>query len=259
MHISDVVNLNSYPLDQAGFRAQAQSTLDADGVLVMTDFLQPASVAAIKAEGARHKHRAFYCVQEHNVYLTPPDDAYAMDHARNRLVTSSKGCITHDQVPADSHLRVLYDSELFRDFLCAVLGEAALYEYADPLSSINLNYAEPGQELGWHFDNSSFSITLMIEQPAQGGAFEYVTAMRDADGGEMNFDGVDEVLNGEIEPQRLTMPPGALVLFRGRNAIHRVAPVEGGVTRMLVVLAYNSAPGIALSESAREAFFGRLS
>ncbi len=258
MHISDVVDLSRYPLDHAEFRSQAQRTLDQDGVLVMSDFLQPAAVAAIKAEGDQHKRRAYYCVQEHNVYLTPPDDAYDIDHARNRLVTSSKGCITHDQVPADSHLRVLYDSGLFREFLCAVLGEAALYEYADPLSSINLNYAEPGQELGWHFDNSSFSITLMIEQPAQGGAFEYVSAMRDADGGEMNFDGVDKVLNGQIEPLQLTMPPGALVLFRGRNAIHRVAPVEGEVTRMLVVLAYNSAPGIALSESARQTFFGRL-
>jgi predicted 2-oxoglutarate/Fe(II)-dependent dioxygenase YbiX len=54
------------------------------------------------------------------------------------------------------------------------------------------------------------------------------------------------------------MPPGALVLFRGRNALHRVTPVKGRITRMLVVLAYNSAPGVALSESARMTFFGRL-
>ncbi len=54
------------------------------------------------------------------------------------------------------------------------------------------------------------------------------------------------------------MDAGALVLFRGRNAIHRVTPNESDRTRMLVVLAYNSQPNIALSESARMTFYGRL-
>jgi predicted 2-oxoglutarate/Fe(II)-dependent dioxygenase YbiX len=54
------------------------------------------------------------------------------------------------------------------------------------------------------------------------------------------------------------MEAGTLVLFRGRDAIHRVTPVQGNTTRMLAVLAYNSEPGIALSESARMTFFGRL-
>ena len=48
------------------------------------------------------------------------------------------------------------------------------------------------------------------------------------------------------------------VMFRGRDAIHRVAPVEGTATRMLAVLAYNAEPGVSLSESARMTFFGRL-
>ena len=139
-----------------------------------------------------------------------------------------------------------------------MLGESSLYAYADPLSSINLHYARPGQELGWHFDNSSFAITLMIAAPEAGGAFEYVNSVRDADAGEMNFEMAARVLDGVIEPQRLDMAAGTLVLFRGRNAMHRVAPVEGRRTRMLVVLAYNAEPGIALSESARMTFYGRL-
>ena len=141
---------------------------------------------------------------------------------------------------------------------CAVLGEASLHAYADPLASINLHYAAPGQELGWHFDNSSFAITLMIQAPQRGGAFEYVSGVRDADAGDMNFAATGRVLDGAAKPRRLAMAPGALVLFRGRNALHRVTPVEGAVTRMLGVLAYNSEPGIALSESARMTFFGRL-
>jgi len=49
-----------------------------------------------------------------------------------------------------------------------------------------------------------------------------------------------------------------LILFRGKNSIHRVTPTKGARERILVVLAYNSKPGISLSESARMTFFGRL-
>ena len=36
-----------------------------------------------------------------------------------------------------------------------------------------------------------------------------------------------KILNGEAVSNTLTMWHGALVLFRGRNSIHRVTPTEG--------------------------------
>ena len=30
------------------------------------------------------------------------------------------------------------------------------------------------QQLGWHFDNASFAITLMISSPKKGGIFQYL-------------------------------------------------------------------------------------
>ncbi len=48
--------------------------------------------------------------------------------------------------------------------------------------------------------------------------------------------------------EALAIEAGGLVLFRGRTP-HRVTPTEGEVTRMLAVLAYNTQPGIALSET----------
>jgi len=253
-----LINTNMFPLHDLEFRRTCHNTLARDGVLVMPNFLRENAIKAVRQEGLELRQHAYFCRQEHTVYLSPPSPEFTADHPRNRMVVSSKGCITDDIVPQGSPLRALYDSEVFRSFLCDVLEEKALYPYADPLSSINLHYADPGQELGWHFDNSSFAITLMIEEPEQGGTFEYVGGMRDADRGDMNFDGVAEVLDGKVPVKQLNMNAGALVLFRGRNAIHRVAPVEGHRTRMLVVLAYNSEPGISLDETARMTFYGRL-
>lgn len=256
--ISDVVNLGQYPLQSDDFRTACKNTLDENGALVMPGFLQPAAIASIQGDGEDNRHLAYYTVDKHNIYLTPTDPAYPIDHPRNREVSSSKGCITTDQIPPDSALHALYDANEFRDFLCAVLDEHELYEYADPLSSINLHYASAGQELGWHFDNSSFAITLMIQNPKSGGAFEYVKDVRNADSGDMNYALSGQILDGEVPTKTLTMEPGTLVLFRGRNSMHRVTPAGGDRTRMLVVLAYNTEPGISLSESARMTFYGRL-
>jgi hypothetical protein len=256
--IEDVVNLAQNPLHSQDFRAESRRQLDREGALVLSDFLNSGAVESIRADGEENQHLAYYTIDDHNLYLTPPDPDYADDHPRNRLVQSSKGCITDDQIPAESALRVLYDSPEFREFLCAVLRESELHEYADPLSSINLHYAGEGQELGWHFDNSSFAITLMIQSPERGGEFEYVKDVRDADASEMDFELSEKVLDGKMTPQKLAMNPGALALFRGRNSLHRVTPASGERTRMLVVLAYNTEPGISLSESARKTFYGRI-
>ncbi len=256
--LGNVINLDQHPISDAAFRADCQRKLNGQGVLLLPDFLTPEAIAQIASEGEKHRDLAYYTVSDHNIYLQPADPAFPADHPRNRKVSSSKGCITTDQIPADSSLRTLYANAVFKSFLCAVLGEQAMYEYADPLSSINLHYAAAGQELGWHFDNSSFAITLLVQKPEAGGVFEYVKGVRDADAGDMNYGQAAQILDGKVPVQTLDMNAGSLVLFRGRNAIHRVTPTKGDITRMLVVLAYNTEPGIALSESARMTFYGRL-
>ena len=256
--VSAIVDLGQHPLSSKEFRAQCKSALDENGALVLEGFLKYSAIVSIKNEGVDNQHLAYFKATNHNIYLSPFDPEFSSDHPRNREVASSKGCITTDQIPEVSALYTLYDSLEFREFLCAVLNIEELYEYAEPLSSINLHYASQGQELGWHFDNSSFAIAVMIQTPEEGGTFEYVKDVRDADQGDMNYVLSEKVIDGEIPPKPLSMSAGSLVLFRGRNSMHRVTPVKGNQTRMLVVLAYNTERGISLSESARMTFYGRL-
>jgi hypothetical protein len=256
--IYDIVNLTNNPLEDVSFQRRCKRQLDEHGVLVLNDFLQPEVIDVIKDEGRLNQHLAYYTSTSHNIYLAPTDTEFSAQHPRNREVSSSKGCITTDQIPKQSMLHSLYDAAQFKAFVSTVLDQPELYAYADSLSGINLHYAGAGQELGWHFDNSSFAITLLIEQAEAGGEFEYVTDVRDADAGEMNYQACTDILDGKTITKQLAMEPGALVLFRGRNSMHRVTPTVGSATRMLVVLAYNTQPDISLSESARMTFFGRL-
>jgi len=245
-------------LSDAKFVEQCVKTLEDKGVLVLADFISPTALQLMKEDSASRIGDAYFCATKHNVYLQPTDESLPIEHPRNREVVSSKGLIADDQVPEDSPLKTLYKDETFKMFIASVVGEGALHPYADPMSSVNVHFAKTGQELGWHFDNSSFAITLLIDAPQAGGEFEYVKDLRKADAGELNFEEVGKVLDGYTPVTTLDMQPGALVLFRGRNSMHRVTPTIGEKTRILAVLAYNSEPGISLSESARQTFYGRL-
>ena len=257
-NVCSVVDFYSCPIGKQDFVTSCRETFESEGVLTLGGFLKKQAVKELVLEAEGQKELAYYTSATHSVYLTPHQDHLADDHIHNRQVNSSKGCITTDQIPIKSGLRTIYYSDVFRKFVSGIVGVPELYEYADLLSSINVHYATEGQELNWHFDNSEFAITLLLQSPEGGGSFDYVKDLRSAETGEMNYDIVEAYVDGLLEPNSLAVEPGTLMLFRGRNSMHRVTPTIGNRTRILVVLAYNSEPGISLSKQARMTFYGRL-
>jgi hypothetical protein len=253
------IDSGTHPIDDPDYAAACKEELDAAGALVLPGFFTVDTINAVVSESADREAEAFYAESTHNVYLTPSDESLPADHVFNRQVASSKGLLADDQVPADSPLREVYNDSAFRNFLCAVLGIESIHPYADDLSSINVHFAAAGRELGWHFDNSSFAVTMLLQAPEAGGEFEYVAGVRDSRVGDHGYEQVAAILDQAGPVEVLEFEPGALVMFRGRDAIHRVTPTQGNTTRMLVVFAFNDAPGVALSESALETFYGRVS
>ncbi len=253
------LNADTHLIADSNYIARCRRQVDRDGALVLKSFFTADAIAEVIAQSEPHEADAFYASSTHNVYLTPPNPDLAADHPFNRQIVSTKGLIADDEIPEDSPLRSVYNDATFRSFLCGVLGIDEIHPYADNVSSINVHFASKGRELGWHFDNSSFAVTMLLRAPEGGGTFEYVPAVRDAEAGDMAYERVASVLDGNEPVQQLDFEPGDLVLFRGRNAMHRVTPTEGAVTRLLVVFAYNDEPGIGLSDSALKTFYGRTS
>ena len=256
--LNKMIALDKHPITDTTWLAAQKSRLDKDGALVLSSFLNADALMALQEEAKQGLAGAYFNPQTHNVYLRPSDPEFADDHIRNRPLLSSKGCICDDEIAEDSVLKQLYHHADFRAGLCAILGEEALHPYADPLSSVNIHYARQGEELNWHYDNSSFAVTLMISPARAGGVFEYARNIRNADQNEMGFEDTDALVSGHTKPQILDLQAGDLCLFRGRNSLHRVTPVEDESVRQLAVLAYNNSPGLALSETARQTFYGRL-
>ena len=257
MNPENIINLEQHPIQESDYSKSCKDQLDSTGALVMEDFLNSDTVEFLQNEAREVRPLAYFCHQNHNAYLLDPDTDFPAEHIRNLEQVSDKGCITHDQVPENSLLRTLYEWPDFREFLKQVLGEP-VFPYADTLSSININYYEQGQQLGWHFDNASFAVTLMLQSPGQGGEFEYREMVRNCEKDDLAFADTEAVIKGKLQPKTLAIGDGSLVLFRGRNSLHRVAPVVSEHARILVTLNFNTEPGIMLSELARMAFFGRI-
>ena len=257
----DLVNLARYPLDapeSAAYREllrAGRARLTQDGALALPGFMTPGAVAVLLREAEALLPQAYYCAQDHNPFLIANDPERVPDHPRNRAQRSDKGCLADDLIPEDAGLRALYDWPALRAFIAALLGVPALHPYADPLGSLNINVFAPGQQLGWHFDNADFVTTLMIRAAEAGGTYEYVPGLRGPWGDD--FAALGAVLDGAGEPPRvLDMAAGALVLFRGRFALHRVTPVAAGPPRLLAVLSYHLEPGKMLTEHTRKIFYG---
>jgi hypothetical protein len=256
--LKQFIDMDAHAINTDAYRDKCKAQLSENGVLKLDGFIRPETLRHMVEEANNAHDGAFYTVAKHNAYLTKQNPDLPQDHIFNRQLSTSKGCICTDQVPENSPLTMIYNAPEFQSFIASVVGEDALYPYADPLSSINVHYANEGQELNWHFDNSEFAITLLLQSPDAGGVFEYVKDLRNSEAGDMNFEGVSAVVDGRSTVDHLDIDPGTLVLFRGRNSMHRVTPIIGNRQRILVVLAYNSEPNIALSETARQTFYGRL-
>ena len=295
MDIGKVINLERYPIKDPKFAQTTKEQLAQNSYVQLDSFLQSPILEMLVSEAQSVQHQQFCRRTEHNIFMKPNNNHHLpQDHIFHRKVVTTKGCVTTDQIPEQSFLKRLYYNETFQKFLTDVLEIEKLYDYKDPLSSVTLHYGSEGQELGWHFDNSAFAITLLLQKPKEGGVFEFIPNIREPEkdhdgnnednvnypstsgpastsGGKENrnrrfkdeikeecINDVHDILNGKKEPKQLDLNPGTLVLFRGRDSLHRVSKVVGDSTRILTVLAYNEVPNVKLPDDTMMAFFGRV-
>ena len=259
---ADVVDLRRYPINEPDGQAYRDLVRDCRdqlrdrGVAQLPGFLTPAAISEMLALAGHLAGAAWASDQSHTVYFEPPDDSAGPGHPRALLQHSAKKAIACDQIPAAAPIRRLYASDDLTGFIAAVLGKPVLYRSADPLDALEIAIFGHGDELGWHFDNSEFSVTVMYQQAETGGHFDYYPGLRTED--DENYPGVREVLQGAVNGV-VTLPssPGTLAVFRGQHALHRVTRVTGPRPRINSVLTYGEHPAMKLTELTQKLFYGR--
>ena len=257
-NLEDIVNIEKHPINNEDYIRICNKKIKKNSILIMNNFLNNNCLNELIDEALTLEDRAFYCTQNHTILLNKPNKSLNPNDPTNIEVVSDKGCVPHDLLDKNSKLNLLYNSSLFKNFLKGVLNLNNIYPYQDTLSSINYNYYQKSQQLGWHFDNASFAITLMIQSSEDGGDFEYVSKGRNYSKNFIDKKFIKKILEKKILPEKIDVDAGTLVLFYGRNYLHRVTPVQSKKSRILVTLNYNEEEGTKLSENARLTFFGRI-
>lgn len=230
--------------------------LHTEGILIFNSFINTNGLAILQKEASDLKDLSYKSHSKYNVYVSKHDNSFSNDSPRNRIMSTSKKCIPNDLIPDNSILQRIYDSRTIRSFFKGLLNKNELYPYSDPLSSININYYDEGDALGWHFDNSDFTITLLVKNCEKGGIYEFFNDMRYKDGQE-DYAFVEKILDNKVSGTKVDSFEGDLMIFKGNRSIHQVTAVEVG-ERILVTFNYNETEGIPLSEQSRKTFFGRI-
>jgi hypothetical protein len=262
LDVAAMVDARRYPIQGRSsaavrFRDEARRRFDTDGVCVLDEFLTAAAVVAVLDDITPLLGGAYASTTYSTVYLQPADHAFPLGHPRRSEQVTRVGTLAEDQLSAGSLLRRIHESAVFRQLIADIVGARTLHGYADGLTSVNVLVFGAGDELGWHFDEAEYAVTLLLRPAAVGGAFEYVPNLRSDE--RENYPDVQEILTGGGVPRELDHPhAGCLVFFRGRHSLHRVTAVRSGGPRIAAVLSYDSEPGVRLSEHDRDLFFGRI-
>lgn len=260
--LAELVDLDRYPVHEPSSNAGAalvttcREQLRGDGAVKLDGFLRPDAVSQLVLEARVLARLGHPNDEQHNVYFSEIDETLPEDDPGRILVRSAQKAVAMDLLPPTFGARRVYESDEMTRFVGAVVDIDPLYRSADPLDCCNLTVYEEGDELGWHFDQSEFSVTLMIQRAEHGGDFEYVPMIRTPQ--DERSDAVGDVLRGSREGvKQLVSEPGTLAFFRGRYSLHRVPPVEGGTPRMNSVLTYSREPDHRLNAMAQQLYYGR--
>lgn len=259
-----LVDLDRYPLDHLdGARSmtvvgEGRRSLAERGYVALPGFLRPEAVTALVGEAEALTPMAHRSRVEGTAYLTPPDESFPTGHPRQRLWPTSLGAVAYDRFPFDSGLRALYRWDPLRELIRRLLDEPVLHRYGDPLGALNLAVMVDGDELGWHFDQTDFVVSIALQSSEVGGHFECAELIRTA--GDERYDQVAAVMDGDTagRVRVVAMEPGTLLLFAGRRSLHRVSRVGGDRARHVALLGFDTRAGTRSSAGLQRVRYGRV-
>lgn len=261
MSALDLVDRARYPIDALdGAAAQAviadaRAQLRDIGAAELPGFVSPAGVAALVADAESLAERAHPSSGLGTAYLEAPGE-WPEGHPRRQRMPYSVRAVGYDVIPRTSPLRQLYECPEVTRFIEVILDRGPLYHYADPCGALNLAVMGEGDELQWHYDQTDFVVSLAIQAAESGGDFDVVPQIRTDD--DERYDDVAALFAGdESRVVTLAMTPGTLLIFEGRNSIHRVSPIAGSRWRHVGLLAYDTKPTTVSSELLRQVRYGR--
>ncbi len=220
---------------------------------------------------------AFTTDDVHTAYLRPVDPAASPRSVLNFEMKTQVASIAFDELRKESPLADFYQQPVLRELVARVVGKDKIYLSDDPLGCCSINVFRPGYHHSFHFDESEFSTTLMLQEASDGssGLFQYTNPLREFPDDLaldsvartiQEYDGTAQHFTFDIEHTNIGITPplhtlnfqaGTLSIFAGSKSLHRVTKVQGTCSRLVAVLTFASEPGFRNSPAVQKLFWGR--
>ena len=258
--LSALLDLEHYPLHDLVRRAalveSGRQQLAEESCVVLPDLLAPGIASAMATEAIATIPRAYRRDRQYTAYSRPGGDDVPEGHPTRRFFWNRQHIVPTDILPRDGLILSLYRSDELMKLVADILGEPELHRVADPLMSCNVTMLGHGDEHGWHFDGNDFVVSLLLQAPDGGGGFEFAPYIRDE--GAENYPAVAAAMDGVPGAVRQkAVRAGTLMIFCGRRALHRVAPVSGSTPRLIALFSYDRRPGMTWGAESRLRAVGR--
>ena len=252
-------------------------------IVVLHDFLTEDALQRCIQDARKEENDAYTTDDTHTPYLTSIDTTkYPINSIYNHEMRTRVASIAYDELPPDSPLVLLYQHPLVLPFISEITSNQRLFLSEDPIGACSINVFRPNYYHSFHFDESEFSTTIMIQEAETGGLFQYTPPLRQSRNDlalskvattihthatDTNHKGtkkdsfLEQPSSGVHCPELHTLDfrPGTLSIFSGSKSLHRVTQVKGSKSRLVAVLTFATQPGFKNSKQVQELFWGRSS
>lgn len=257
----DLVDLDRYPIADlntgkgAKFLMECQRGMKDHGWCNLDGFIQPDALEELNSEANDLLPTAEVLHVKRNIYQGAVDPSLPKDDPRRQEFTHIAVQLADDQIPAETRLKQLYNSEILTEFVRRVQLKDQLYRCADKFQALNVVALHPESWHAWHYDTTECTVTLLLQAAEAGGEFTFLPNSRTDEAEDR--DAVDRLLAGDMsQAQTFSRGAGTFTLFRGGYSLHGVTKVEGGSPRISAIMTYDEQPGRVIDDEINVRIYG---
>lgn len=257
----NLIDLERYPIENldagkgADFLYNCQQHMEAHGWCSFDSFIHADALAALTAESNELLGSAEKLTIKRTIYQKEADSAEKSEDIRDQELVHHATQLANDQIPPESLLQQLYQSDLLTDFVRRVQGKEVLYRCADEFQALNVVALLPDNWHAWHYDTTECTVTMLLQAADSGGEFVFLPNSRTDDWEDR--EAVERVLSGDIsKAESFGRGAGTFTMFRGGYSLHSVTKVEGSQPRVTAILTYDEEPNRILSDDVNIRIYG---
>lgn len=262
IRLEDFIDLARFPIHDLASPIRQQLVdecryeLETIGCSHVPNFILNSAVESMRDEALRLMSQAFAFEDESNPYFVPDDTSLPDDHPKRFFERRSSAYINSDLLETHSLLRKIYDSDVVVHFFSDCLNMGPIYRWADPLGRNPYSVMQDSDYFPWHFDGNDFTVSILVQESDDGGAFEYCPRIRSPNN--ENFEQVKKILHGDRKGvEVLPLKKGDLQLFKGRYSMHRVTTTKGANPRIIALPSYVTNPYLVNRPHHSAVLYGR--